>query len=249
MASGKPTPPDVARAARALGRELSPEQASGLAVYLGLLETWNRRTNLVGPSAWPDMLASLVADSWNLADLLRDLSLPETPLTLDFGAGAGIPGVPLRLFWQAGRYVLIEPRAKRAGFLRQCLALMRLTNTEVFEGRAEDLRLTADLCLSRAFQPWRVFLATAERFAGGRGAGPAVGGGEARLPEGAEGIRGACRADSADAPSTSKVIVFAGEAGPDGPVPDGWRLTRVAPYPRQAGKGYFWVFEPSISFS
>jgi 16S rRNA (guanine527-N7)-methyltransferase len=217
-ASAPPTPTGVARAALALGRELSPEQASGLATYLGLLEAWNRRTNLVGPRTWPDMLSTLVADSWNLADLLGELALPENPTTLDFGAGAGIPGVPLRLFWRTGRYVLIEPRAKRAAFLRQCLAMMRLAGTEVFEGRAEGLRLEADLCLSRAFQPWRVFLETAGGFAGGSAA-----------------------------PGGPGAIVFASGAQPDGPVPDGWRLERVKPYQRLAGEGYFWVFAPSIS--
>jgi 16S rRNA (guanine527-N7)-methyltransferase len=167
-----PEPEAVADLARELGRELSRDQARGLAVYLGLLSTWNRRINLVGPKFWPDMLRDLVADSWRLADLLLELPLASEPLTLDFGAGAGIPGAPLRLFWPRGRYVLIEPRAKRAGFLRQCLAQLNLEGTTVFEGRDQDLagRLgKADLCVSRAFKPWPEFLRTARDFLGPTG--------------------------------------------------------------------------------
>lgn len=219
MTAGNLDPMAVADAARKLGRALAPEQASGLARYLELLETWNRRTNLVGPRRWPEMLSELVADSWRLADLLAGLDLPPSPVTIDFGAGAGIPGVPLRLFWGEGRYVLVEPRAKRAAFLRQCAAMLKLGGTEVFEGRAEALSLEADVCLSRAFQPWREFLVTAGRFLGRSGRGP------------------------------GKVVVFAGAPEPDAPLPEGFRLTVSKAYPRPSGEGYFWVFEPSMASS
>lgn len=223
MASGNPLPGEVASAARDLGRELDPEQAAGLAVYLGLLETWNRRTNLVGPRVWPEMLSQLAADSWHLADLLEGLDLPPEPVSLDFGAGAGIPGVPLRLFWGAGRYVMIEPRAKRAGFLRQCVAMMRLRGTEVFEGRAEDVAERADICLSRAFQPWREFLETAGRYL--------------RRRDGTDGGSGIPRAPL--------VVVFANEAAPGEPVPGGYVLAKTRAYPARGATGYFWVFTPS----
>lgn len=221
MTTGNPTPDNVARAALALGRELTPEQAAGLAAYLGLLESWNRKTNLVGPRAWPEMLSELVADSWHLADLLESLDLPDDCVTFDFGAGAGIPGLPLRAFWKTGRYVMIEPRAKRAGFLRQCAAMMRLTGTEVFEGRAEDVRGKADVCLSRAFQPWREFLETSRLF----------------LRAGAK-----CGGRSA-------VVVFSNEAQPEAAVPEGFGAAAVTTYPSRGKMGYFWVFPPSICSS
>ncbi|KAF0232689.1 MAG: hypothetical protein FD177_2286 [Desulfovibrionaceae bacterium] len=221
MTTGNPTPENVARAALALGREQTPEQAAGLAAYLGLLESWNRKTNLVGPRAWPEMLSELVADSWHLADLLESLDLPDDCVTFDFGAGAGIPGLPLRVFWKTGRYVMIEPRAKRAGFLRQCAAMMRLTGTEVFEGRAEDVREKADVCLSRAFQPWREFLETSRLF---------------------------LRA-GADCGRKSAVVVFSNEAQPEAAVPEGFGAAAVTTYPSRGKTGYFWVFPPSICSS
>lgn len=220
MHAAAPTPEAVACLARTLGRDLDPDQARGLARYLELLETWNRKMNLVGPKAWPEMLAELAADSWRLADLLPELPVPPEPLTLDFGAGAGIPGVPLRLFWSCGEYVLVEPRAKRAGFLRQCLAELRLPGTRVFEGRAEDVRRIlppgrdgADLCLSRAFKPWREFLETAGRYRGTGGPGPLA-------------------------------VVFANRPEPDGPPPPDWTLAWTRAYPSRGGTGFFWVFAP-----
>lgn len=167
-----PTPEEVSAAALALSRRLTPEQARGLSIYLRLLEAWNARTNLVGPTRWPAMLSELVADSWRLADFLAS---PEVAAvfdpagqdlwTLDFGAGAGIPGLPLRLFWPRGRYALIEPRRKRAGFLREAVARTGLGGITVFEGRAEDAparlfpsgRPGMVACLSRAFLPFPAF--------------------------------------------------------------------------------------------
>jgi 16S rRNA (guanine527-N7)-methyltransferase len=244
MATGNPSPSDVADAALKLGRELSPEQSAGLATYLGLLQTWNRKTNLVGPRVWPQMLSELAADSWHLAELLDELALPVSPVTLDFGAGAGIPGVPLRLFWKTGRYVMIEPRAIRAGFLRQCVAMMRLQETEVFEGRAEAFKACADVCLSRAFQPWREFLKTAS----GHGSKTTEGGSKStpstsRYSTMEETGR---KTGTDETTGYPVVIVFSNEASPDGPVPEGFVLVRSKAYPSRGGVGYFWVFAPSI---
>ena len=125
-----PEAAQVAEAARRLGRDLSGEEARLLAVYLGLLVKWNSRMNLVGPSAWPEMLETLIRDSWHLADLLRTIE-PQPAETLDLGAGAGLPGIPLRVFWTSGDYWLVEPRQKRAMFMEQAAAHMRLPRTRV----------------------------------------------------------------------------------------------------------------------
>jgi len=184
MIGAGPTAAEVSEAALGLGRGLSPAQAEGLAIYLGLLEKWNRSTNLVGKRGWRDILTDLVADSWHVADYLSGLDWgdesppgpdgpvgsvgpvgPVGPVVFDLGAGAGLPGVPLRLFWDRGEYYLIEPRRKRAVFLEAAIAAMGLTRTFAVETRAEDvpgLALAggrpADVVVSRAFLPWREYV-------------------------------------------------------------------------------------------
>jgi 16S rRNA (guanine527-N7)-methyltransferase len=150
----------VAAAAARLGRTLTKDHAGLLAVYLGLLVKWNSRMNLVGPSSWPEILETLIQDSWHLADLLAGLD-PQPSDTLDLGAGAGLPGIPLRVFWDAGDYWLVEPRQKRALFMEQAVAHMRLPRIRVICGRMEALpeeRRRAGLIVSRAFMPWRKLL-------------------------------------------------------------------------------------------
>jgi 16S rRNA (guanine527-N7)-methyltransferase len=160
---------DVVVAARKSGRELSGDisldsgfqaevdQARVLAIYIALLVKWNKSMNLVGPKKWQEIFSTLIVDSLYLADFLNDLDIPDEPLVLDLGAGAGLPGIPLRCVWQDGEYVLVESRQKRSIFMRTALNAMGLPRTSVFNGRAENLdenMLPADVIVSRAFMPW-----------------------------------------------------------------------------------------------
>ena len=162
MTKTNPTAADVAAAANRLGRHIETAQAEPLAAYLDQLVTWNRKMNLVGPGKWQAIFDTLVVDSLHLADFLPTLDLPDDPLTLDLGAGAGLPGIPLRALWQAGDYWLVEVRQKRALFMQSVVGKLRLPGTHVFHGRAEAVmdhlaetgRVRADLILSRAFMPW-----------------------------------------------------------------------------------------------
>ncbi|WP_320171629.1 16S rRNA (guanine(527)-N(7))-methyltransferase RsmG [Maridesulfovibrio sp.] len=155
------------------GRELKPDtslderfmeaegQATALADYLNLLIKWNKSMNLVGPSGWEEIFHSLITDSLYLADFLKTLDLPESPRTLDLGAGAGLPGIPLRCVWQNGSYLLVESRQKRSIFMRTVLRSIKLPGTDVFQGRAEKIpqaELPADLIISKAFMPWKELL-------------------------------------------------------------------------------------------
>ncbi|SDK49910.1 16S rRNA (guanine527-N7)-methyltransferase [Maridesulfovibrio ferrireducens] len=134
------------------------DQARVLAYYVNMLVKWNKAMNLVGPKSWDDIFHSLIIDSLHLADFLNDLDLPKNPVTLDLGAGAGLPGLPLRVVWQKGTYHLVESRQKRSIFMRTAMQMMKLPRTEVFQGRAEAIpqeALPADLILSKAFMPWK----------------------------------------------------------------------------------------------
>lgn len=83
-----------------------------------------------------------------------------TPQIWDLGAGAGLPGIPLRIFWSYGDYHLIESREKRCLFLSTVLAKLSLPCTHVYRGRAENFikDKTAQLIISRAFMPYEKML-------------------------------------------------------------------------------------------
>lgn len=156
------TPETVRELCASLGFAPGHAAAEALATYLVLLTKWNRVMNLVGPATWEAILSTLVIDSLYLADFIRTLPLPEHPECRDLGAGAGLPGLPLRMVWRQGRYTLVEAREKRALFLRSCLAALSLPGVSVFHGRAEAFLASAPhshLTVSRAFLPWERLLA------------------------------------------------------------------------------------------
>ena len=155
---------ELAAASRALGCPAPEEALVPLGLYLSLLMRWNRAMNLVGAKNWRDALR-LAADSFFLARFLSGLALPAHALTWDLGAGAGLPGIPLRMVWQAGEYHMVESREKRAVFLNAALARLALPRTFAACERAENFfvrmlaqQAQADCILSRAFMPWEKLL-------------------------------------------------------------------------------------------
>lgn len=151
------------RACVALSGAPVPDTAlEPLTAYLQMLCHWNTAMNLVGFRTWQDILTRLVLDSFHLAVFLDDLVLPASPVSWDLGAGAGLPGIPLRMVWTRGVYHMVEAREKRALFLSSVLARLHLPTTYVYRGTAEDFfskqKRQADIIVSRAFKPWQQLL-------------------------------------------------------------------------------------------
>lgn len=153
---------DMARLAYSAGFDLPEASLPVLHGYLTELLRWNRVMNLVGARSASAAFSTLFVDSFHLDRLVRRLPLPAEPKCWDLGAGAGLPGIPLRALWQAGGYTLVEAREKRALFLKTILARFPLPGMQVFHGRAEDFMAgdsgPADLIVSRAFMPWEKLL-------------------------------------------------------------------------------------------
>ncbi|MBG0791496.1 MAG: class I SAM-dependent methyltransferase [Desulfovibrionaceae bacterium] len=220
MADTRPASEAVIQAARALGRPVTADQAALLAAYLDQLIKWNKKMNLVGRSDWRAVFDTLVVDSLFLADFLAGLRLADKPLCLDFGAGAGLPGIPLRVLWRDGDYWLVEVREKRALFMKSALGRLKLPGTSVFHGRAEDAlarlersghHATADLILSRAFMPWKKLL---------------------------DFIRPMLRNEP---DRVGMAVILSNDPPPDeADIPDGWQLGNVASYPAAGDERYFW---------
>lgn len=140
-----------------------PEIYTDLRVYVDLLLRWNSKINLTAAKTWQQALYNLLADSFYLADFLKTLPLTPEPRLWDLGAGAGLPGIPLRILWPCGTYYLVEIREKRALFMRTVLASLKLPATFVQRGKAEEFMQSElekgedhwpDCIISRAFKPW-----------------------------------------------------------------------------------------------
>ncbi|MBR3665292.1 MAG: 16S rRNA (guanine(527)-N(7))-methyltransferase RsmG [Desulfovibrio sp.] len=152
------TPQSLKSVLNDLGFPVQETVVCQLTAYLKDLLHWNRAINLTGIKDWQLIVRKLIVDSLYLAKLLSELPLPKDPCICDLGAGAGLPGIPLRLLYTGGSYLMLEKMAKRAVFLRNMLARMDLPATQVMETDIRDFAKDnpgcADLVLSRAFLPF-----------------------------------------------------------------------------------------------
>jgi 16S rRNA (guanine527-N7)-methyltransferase len=114
--------------------------------YLQVFLKWNRVHRMTALESPADIIRGLFLDS-----LLFFRLLPARPLSLlDIGAGAGIPGLPLRLVDDRIALTLIEAKRKRVSFLLAACRELGLSDVHVLEGRAEDL-IDRDPGLAKSF--------------------------------------------------------------------------------------------------
>ena len=118
------------------GRPIASEVHALFARYLELFLLWNRTQRMTGFESPAEIVRDLFVDS-----LLFWPLLPPRPLRMvDIGAGAGIPGLPLRLADPGIALTLVEARRKRVSFLKMIRRELGLANDiAVKEGRAEVL--------------------------------------------------------------------------------------------------------------
>ncbi len=117
------------------GVGLSEEQAELCFEHVKLMLEWNRTTNLTRITDMREILVKHLLDS-----LIPALWVPhETGLSLDVGAGAGFPGVPLKVLRPGLDMVLLDSSRKKVSFLRVLLARLGLRGIRAAQGRWEDL--------------------------------------------------------------------------------------------------------------
>jgi 16S rRNA (guanine527-N7)-methyltransferase len=106
-----------------------------LSLYLDLLLKWNARTNLTAIRDPEEIVRRHFGESLFAAAHLP----PNTKTLLDFGSGAGFPGLPIALLRPEIAVTLAESQNKKATFLREAVRTLGLSNVEVWAARAETL--------------------------------------------------------------------------------------------------------------
>jgi 16S rRNA (guanine527-N7)-methyltransferase len=108
-----------------------PEKFSN---YYALLERWNSKLNLTAIRDTEEVLRRHFIECIFCAQ-----HLPAGIATLlDYGSGAGFPGIPVALCRPEIRVTLAESQGKKASFLREAVRLLGI-DAEVYGGRVEDM--------------------------------------------------------------------------------------------------------------
>jgi 16S rRNA (guanine527-N7)-methyltransferase len=152
-------PEPLRRGLVALGVGLSEGEIERLERYLALLEKWNRVYNLTAIREPERMVTHHLLDSLAILPYLRGRRI------LDVGSGAGLPGIPLAIAAPALAVTLLDSNHKKAAFLQQAVAELRLANATVVVERVESWQSDArfDTIVSRAFADLGEFVAASAR--------------------------------------------------------------------------------------
>src|SRR5512135_1422373 len=109
-----------------------PGAASLLAVHANEMLRWNRSIRLTAITDPLEVAVKHVVDSLLL---LRFAPFPGR--LLDFGSGAGYPGIPLALYLPGTRVTLLDASVKKCAFLSRVRGMLELSNVEVVHGKAD----------------------------------------------------------------------------------------------------------------
>ena len=153
-----PLLPALQKGLDGLGLVLSADQQAQLLAYMDLIAKWTKVYNLTAVRDANEMLTHHLLDSLAVvAPLRRELAklvLPEgqTQLSLlDVGAGAGLPGIVIAITCPEVSVTCVDTVAKKAAFIQQVAATLRLPNLKGLHARVETLTQPYDVVCSRAF--------------------------------------------------------------------------------------------------
>jgi 16S rRNA (guanine527-N7)-methyltransferase len=171
-----------------LGRPLSELEVGLFSKYIKLLVKWGSVSRIIG-SVEPDWIVEgLLLDS-----LLFLRVLPhDVQSILDFGAGAGLPGIPIKIVRSEIELTLLEGCRRLASFLSTAVRELGLRGARVLDTRAEDalteLRGSFDAAVIRCAGGLDRALPLASEFVTAGGIVVASGPPDPRLLTGAEWI-------------------------------------------------------------
>ena len=140
---------------------VSRETRERLNTYADLLRKWQRSINLVGPRTLDDLWNRHFTNSAQLLPLIP----PSARVLVDFGSGAGFPGLVLAILGVAEVH-LIESDQRKSTFLRE-VARATGTPVTVHAKRIEQVTpFPADVVSARALAPLGDLLGFAAPFLG-----------------------------------------------------------------------------------
>jgi 16S rRNA (guanine527-N7)-methyltransferase len=131
--------------AEASQASLDPAHSQHFEALFSLFIRWNARINLSSIRDEDTILKRHFVESIACARALPD----GISTLLDFGSGAGFPGLPIALCRPEIAVTLAESQGKKAAFLREAVRVLSLS-AQVHSGRAESIATKFDCVTLRA---------------------------------------------------------------------------------------------------
>ena len=138
--------------------KIDENQKNQLVSYMELTLKANESFNLTANDTKESFMIKNIIDSLLI---VKNLNLDGKNI-LDLGSGAGLPGIPLAIYYKNTNFTLLEPLTKRANFLKEIAQKLGLKNVKVVNDRAEifikNARESYDFVTSRAVSRLNILL-------------------------------------------------------------------------------------------
>ena len=137
----------LASGLEALNLSLSEGQIQRLLDFITLIEKWNKAYNLTAIRDREAMVHLHLLDSLAIAPYI------EGKRVIDIGTGAGLPGIPLAIYFPEIEFMLLDSNAKKTRFVQQAILELKLNNVGVCHNRVEHYHPEQpfDTVITRAF--------------------------------------------------------------------------------------------------
>ena len=163
-----------------LGLPLTEAQFEQLLGYLAMIQKWNKVYNLTAVRDPQEMLTHHLLDSLTaVAPLLRHTG-GRPARVLDVGSGGGLPGIVLAICRPELDVSCVDTVGKKAAFIQQVAATLRLPNLHGLHARVETLTGPFDVICCRAFASLPDFVTWSRAALAGQGVWMAMKG---KLPQ------------------------------------------------------------------
>jgi len=140
-----------------LSLNVSDPQQRQLLSYMALIQKWNKVYNLTALRETQEILTHHLLDSLSaVSPLLGHIAKTKGDANadielLDVGSGGGLPGVVIAICCPNIRVTCVDTVSKKAAFVQQVAASLRLSNLSGVHARVESLTGPYDVICSRAF--------------------------------------------------------------------------------------------------
>lgn len=138
--------------ATSLDIHLSDEQVSKLLRYVSEIELFNKAYKLVGAQN-EEIITKHIMDSLSAVKEIEK-HITDDSVICDVGSGAGLPGIPLAIYFENNKFALVERMSRRVNFLTNAVIALRINDrVEIISKDIKYVDKTFDLVTFRAFHP------------------------------------------------------------------------------------------------
>jgi 16S rRNA (guanine527-N7)-methyltransferase len=131
---------------------LTEEQVELIVEYATLLESWNKKVNLVSRKDQDRILSKHILHSLSIAFFYK---FTATDKVLDIGTGGGLPSIPLKILFPEASFLLTDSVGKKILAVKDIIEKLKLKKISAVQVRAEEIFKIhkSDFVLARAVAP------------------------------------------------------------------------------------------------